>query len=134
LLCKLESQSGPISSLAVAPGGDHLATGGDDGVIRLWNLVTRSPAHAWDTRQGKLRCVRYTPDGKFLVSAGRGVGLWDATDGTPLLKLREDAGSVEALDLSQDGKLLSICDQRGTTTVLDLNEIRSHLESMNLGW
>jgi WD40 repeat protein len=130
----LDPQAGPIRSLAVATGGDHFATGGDSGEIRIWSLGARSPVQAWDARQGSLRRLRYSPDGKILVSAGQGVRLWDATQGILLLKLHEHAGSVEAIDFSRDGKLLAVSDQRGSATVLDLSEIRSRLESMNLGW
>jgi WD40 repeat protein len=120
--------------LAVATGDDHFASGGDDGVIRIWSLGSRSPVQAWDARQGRLRRVRYSPDCKILASAGQGVRLWDATQGTPLLKLREHAGSAETIDFSLDGKLLALSDQGGAVAIFDLGEIRSRLASMGLGW
>jgi WD40 repeat protein len=130
----LEAHAGPIRSLAVATGGDQFATGGDDGAIRIWSPGSRSPVRSWDARQGSIRRVRYSPNGKIIVSSGLGVRLWDTTQGTPVLKLREHAGSVDAVDFSRDGKLLALSDQRGATAVFDLGEIHCRLESMDLGW
>jgi hypothetical protein len=58
--------------------------------------------------------VRYTPDGKHLVSAGgapRNAGflaVWSAEDGKMLFSSEPSAGTLFALALSKDGKLVAL--------------------------
>src|SRR5262245_8736719 len=69
----------PVWSAAWSPDGKRFASGGYDGLVRLWGLDGRAgPVLSGHHRA--VTCVAWSPDGKRLASAGQDgtVRLWDA--------------------------------------------------------
>jgi serine/threonine protein kinase/WD40 repeat protein len=88
---------------------------------RLGAVLQRCPrlAHAW-TEEGRVFHVAFSPDGKFVVTAGEsGAHLRDATTGRALLPaLQQDKQYMEYASFSPDGKhLLTVGGRRGDKEV-----------------
>src|SRR5579859_1437376 len=70
----LKRHTGTVMCLAFSPDGKTIATGGVDGIIRLWDGKTGRFEESLPTRRDPVRCLAFSPDGKTLAS-----GAWDGS-------------------------------------------------------
>jgi WD40 repeat protein len=139
----LKRAIGNVTALAFSPDGGTLAICGGsfadfaerfDALERLgFRLTGPGRLKLWDFQTGKLKydlaghndfatAVAFSPDGRWLASAGRwmnkddfgnGVHLWDAKAGNQIRSYRTTAdGGVRAMAFSPDSKFLAIGTQR----------------------
>ena len=108
-----------VSSVALAPGGDLLATAGDDHVVRIWDregkLLRRLAAHDdW------VRSAVFSPNG-ILATAGqdRRIQLWDTATDAPFRTLPEQIRGISTLVFSPDGGLLAAAGFESTVWLFD---------------
>ncbi|QRW11282.1 hypothetical protein RhiLY_10281 [Ceratobasidium sp. AG-Ba] len=78
------SAGSPVHSVAVSPDGKQIASGCDDGMVRIWNVETGQatllPLQGhWDV----VTCIAYSHDGQRIVSgsADRTIRVWAADTG-----------------------------------------------------
>lgn len=96
-----------VKTVAYSSAGGMLASGGDDGTIRLWDLATGRPLGApLKSHTGVVTKVAFTPDGRVLASEGNdgAVRLWDPSTGRRI-------GAVmtgHRLVPGSDGRLLTV--------------------------
>jgi WD40 repeat protein/tRNA A-37 threonylcarbamoyl transferase component Bud32 len=104
----LAGHSDEINGLAFGPGA-LLASASNDGNVRLWDASAGRALRTIAARQGKLRAVALSPDGKLLASSGTDltVRLWDPASGELRAVLRGHDGRVRALRFSPDGAQLA---------------------------
>jgi len=70
--------SGGVFSASYSAEGRYLASGGSDGVVRLWDAVSGSCVEEFPEHRGPVRSVAASPDGDMLASC--------SDDGTLLLR------------------------------------------------
>ena len=100
---------GAIYALAVSPDGTRAATGGADGVIRIWNLETGTLEKAFVSHRFHLYKLAWSPDGRKLASHGWGdakTRVWDVETGKQLLETKS-IGNLTALAFSPDSRHLA---------------------------
>ena len=99
-----------IASVAFSPDGRILAWGGQNGRIRLWNLVTHRPIGASpvaNSASAGAWAVTFSPDGETLASAGdQTISLWDVSGLRLRGRVSSRQESLASLAFTPDGRVL----------------------------
>jgi WD40 repeat protein len=92
-------------SISVSPDKQILATGHNDGKIRLWNINDGSLIRTLDGHLSRVREIAFSSDGNLILSASEDqtVIVWNAEDGS-ILNTLTDAGDY--VIFSPDGKMI----------------------------
>jgi WD40 repeat protein len=104
----LRGHSGRVRSLAFAPGGRMLATGGGEGLLRLWDLDRGRERAVLRYRHRNVNALAFAPDGRTLATTGvaRDVALLDMVNLRHRIVLRGHQEPVRSLAFSPDGATL----------------------------
>jgi len=79
----LQGHKGPITDLLFSHGGQHIISAGEDGAIRLWEVLTGKEIFTFRGHTGKINSIAINNNGTFLASAGEdcSVRLWNLETG-----------------------------------------------------
>jgi WD40 repeat protein len=116
LLRSLEIEK-TVNSVVISPDGKRIAGNSADGTIILWDLATGKKLHTLAGPDGRVFGVRYSPDGKWIMSAteadySKGAAdasliEWDAETGKRLRTLQGPKGWLPPFVYSPDGKQIA---------------------------
>jgi WD40 repeat protein len=115
--------------VAFSPDGKRLASGGEEKVVRLWDVSERKEIQALNDHTGAIRGVCFSPDGLFLASGDDDgvVRLWDARTGRPIRSLEGHDGRVNGVCFSPDGRRLASAGADRTVRLWDVATGKPHL-------
>ena len=128
--------SDSVLTVAFAPDGKTIATGGMDGTVKLWDAVTGDRRATLKVPKGSyVRSVAFSPGGETVASVGDDgfVRLWDAATGEmgrTLPALSEamhtvaPSASVPSVIFSPDGKRLATGGGGGTDPATAVYQVR----------
>lgn len=122
--------TGAVHTLAfVHEAGKILASGGLDGVVRLWDIVRGvSLPPLPQVKSGGIWSLAFAPDDQILaVGSTRDVKLWNWREGREIATLLMRKGRISCLGFSPDGTMLvtgdAATDRQGTVTVWDVSDL-----------
>jgi len=87
LLQVVEAHEGGIQCLSVNEESTLLATGGQDGLIRVWSPRGNEPCEPLlelSGHDGRITCISFCEDSILSASADKTVRCWNAVDGRQL--------------------------------------------------
>jgi eukaryotic-like serine/threonine-protein kinase len=121
---------GAIRCAVVSSDGKLLATGGDDGLVRVWDLGTRRLRFALKGHAAGFRALAFAPDGSTLASgsADGSVQLWDVVEGRSRQALTAHDGECRAVAFAPDSQMLASAGQDEAVKLWPLGADRKVLE------
>lgn len=106
------------NSIAYSPDGRHLASGGMDSVVRLWDTNTGQEISSFKGHHNWIRSVVYSPNGKYVFSASGGIQIegkskpgddhtirmWSVLTGQEVKRFEGHTQPIISIAISADGK------------------------------
>lgn len=136
----LKGHTDNVNALAFTPEGQILASGSDDGTIRLWETSTGTEILKLES--GKTRALVFSTDGKTLASVSSSIKiykiqLWDIATGSLLTSIKGENNPENVLAFSPDSKILASGSRDGTIQLWDvatgnkLSTLKGHVDWVN---
>lgn len=93
-----------VRSLAFSPDGKRLAVGtGMEKRLEIWDVEALVEAGSLKDSDW-INCVTFTPDGRYVVTGGSAVKVWDPATGACLKTFEGHTDEIYSVDVSPDGK------------------------------
>jgi WD40 repeat protein len=125
---------GGITAAAVNGGRGLAATGGHDGIVRLWDLGSSAPTGAVaQPADGPVTVVTLSGDGRYVASAAaRTARVATVADGRVTTEVNL-GGAVTALAFAQDAARVAVGDATGAVVIAPLAGDARERTTVNLG-
>ena len=98
-----------IWSVAYSPDGKTVASGGDFGALKLWDVESGRQVKSLEGHPFPVMSIAYSPDSKTLATGSndKTIKLWDVQTGQQIKLLEGSHSSILSIAFSPDGKTLA---------------------------
>jgi WD40 repeat protein len=117
-IATLRGHAAPVTAVAFAADGRTVASGDNEGSVKLWDAETGAERTSLKLGDGAVTGLSFRGDGKYLAGAGfvPAAKIWDAGTGKEDRELPLDALTVA---FAPDNKMLAVAGQLGALLLWD---------------
>ena len=107
-MCTFLRFDNAIYSLAISPNGRILASGDNQGIIKLWDLKSRKFIKHLKAHSQIITDLVFTPDGQGLISSSedKTIKIWDIVNSQQVATFKGHNYSVKAIAIHPEGRIL----------------------------
>ena len=126
----IKGHTGGLRAVAATPDGKLLASGGQDGEVRLWRLPGGEPSRTLEGHKLWINTLAFSKDGSLLASAGfdKSALLWNVATGEKVHTLRGHIRAITGLDFAPNGLSLATSSLDRTVRIWSLEDGRARAE------
>lgn len=97
------------TTLAFNPDGQVIASGFNNGIIRLWSVESKKEMIVLSGHKENITSLCFSNDGKYLISGcdDRKISVWDVFTGDQLRIWRGHKGAITSLAINPDNSILA---------------------------
>nr|MDT0666746.1 hypothetical protein [Micromonospora sp. DSM 115978] len=100
--------------MAASPGGDQIASGGDDRAVHVWDVASGRLVRSFTSDVGRIRSLAFDSTGTRLACADdRAATVWDLVSGEPVWRCGAPTGGFVTIAASPIGPMLATADFQG---------------------
>jgi WD40 repeat protein len=118
-------------SVDMSADGKWIAAAGDDNRIRIWDLISVDSPQINPLRiarfghEGSIYCVRFTPDGRFLLSlsSDRSIKVWSVPEMNLVYEFEPQPANTQVMAISPVGDALVVGRMDGTQDLISLPRV-----------
>jgi len=118
-----KGHTGAVYTLAWTFKGNHIASGGQDHRVRVWDPISPGghDLYTFLGHSGSVNAVAWSPDGTRIASGGSDteVLVWDALNGNNTIPYRHHTNNIRTVAWSPDGRFIASGGDDNTVQVWD---------------
>lgn len=103
----LFGHKGAVNEIAVFPDGRRVASVGDDGTLRIWDIPSRALRQTIKLDDQPLHSVAVSLDGRRVAAGSKRIYLGDPAEGGSFKTIFQAEGNFESLDFHPNGSRLA---------------------------
>jgi WD40 repeat protein len=107
--------TGAVTVVAWSPEGRRLASGGEDGVVQVWDVPQEKKLHTYSSHLSRITAVAWSPDGKRIASGSEDntIQVWNAATGERLLMYTQHRALIGGIAWSPDSSRIVSAARKG---------------------
>jgi WD40 repeat protein len=136
-----EGHFGPVNSVSYSktPGSSYIASGGDDGIVRIWDANSGNLLKSLNGHRDVVTSVAFSPKHNKVASGSmdNSIKIWDVYTGTLQVTMTDHKLGVTSVSFSKDGSEIASGSDDGTIKIWDvqtgklLKTMIGHLDHVN---
>ncbi|KND00356.1 uncharacterized protein SPPG_04680 [Spizellomyces punctatus DAOM BR117] len=125
-LSTFEEGSGDVYSVKFHPAGRHIATGGYDKIVRLYDIERGAVVKTFAGHQLSVSQTIFSPVGNLIISGSKDntIKFWDIVSGLCIRTITSHLGEVTSVEMSSNGTLLLSSSKDNSNRLWDVRMLR----------